>query len=126
VILSDGKIFNREELKATLEECATLPIYIVLLAVDSDGKEMEDLCSVKMEVLTGDKCVMERQHMINVGGYLKDGKLEEIAQQLFKNLPHVVSRYMSLRKRTPATLEMAIRKKLNETSSNGSRQNINP
>lgn len=109
-----------------LADCATLPIYIVFLAVDSDGKEMQDLSSVKMDVLTGDKCVAERRHMINVGSYKKDGKLEEIGKDLFKNLPHVVSRYMSLRKRTPTTLEKAIRKKLNESYSNGSRQTINP
>lgn len=126
VVLSDGKLTNREELKAVLAECATLPIYIVFLAVDSDGKEMQGLCSVKMEVVTGDKCVAERHHMINVGSYLKDGKLDEISKDLFTNLPHVVSRYMSLRKRTPTSLEKAIRKKLNESNSNGSRQSINP
>lgn len=42
-VLSDGKLTNREELKAVLAECPTLPIYIVFLAVDSDGKEMRDL-----------------------------------------------------------------------------------
>lgn len=126
VVLSDGKLSNKEELKAVLSECATLPIYIVFLAVDSDGKEMQDLSSVKMEVVTGDKCVAERHHMINVGGYQKEGKLEKISKDLFKNLPHVVSRYMSLRKRTPMTLEKAIQKKLSESYSNGSHQTINP
>lgn len=48
VILSDGKLNNIAEIKALLEECATLPIFIALLAIGSDSPDLRELRSVKM------------------------------------------------------------------------------
>lgn len=42
----------------------------------------------------------------------KTKDIHEVARKLFRNLPHVVSRYMSLRRKTPEDLEKLIRKKL--------------
>lgn len=57
VVLSDGKLNNVAEIKALLEECATLPIFIAFLAIGGDSPDLQALRSVKMEVFTGDKCL---------------------------------------------------------------------
>lgn len=44
--------------------------------------------------------------------YTKSKNIFEVSRKLFRNLPHVVSRYMSLRKKTPDDLEKLIKKKL--------------
>lgn len=127
VILSDGKLFNTEKVREALEECATLPIYFVFLTVAGTSTDLQKLTSIKMEVYTGDKCLAERENMINIGTYHhKTDDLSEVASTVFKNLPHVVSRYMSLRKRTPEILEKAINKKLSESMTSSRHSNINP
>lgn len=118
VILSDGKLNNIAEIKTLLEECATLPIFIALLAVGSDCSELLELRSVKMEVFTGDKCLAEREDIVNVESYSKGKNIDEVARKLFRNLPHVVSRYMSLRKKTPKDIEGLIKKKLAANTDN--------
>ena len=64
-----------------------------------------------MEVFTGDKCLAEREDIVNVEHFSKTKSIHEVARKLFRNLPHVVSRYMSLRRKTPEDIEKLIKKK---------------
>ncbi len=106
MLLTDGEVFDGEEVVDMVVECGDLPISIILIGISNNPKESWEL----MHVLDDNDCklinkdgVKTKRDCVTFVEYKKyQNDLHKLSEQVLKELPRQVIQYHSLAKIEPS------------------------